>query len=144
MSKSEPSLADALAQAHTVLMKDVGELETLARAQTGQTVTDLGISLAKLQQHLADHFRFEEQNGYMDAVLKRDPHQDRIIQHLQTDHRQLAQDLQELLREAGSSKSIAGGLGEKVLTWIHHLRAHEGRETRLVQEVFNVDAPAED
>lgn len=140
MKQAKTDLAETLAQAHAVLMKNMDELENLARA-SGKPAGDLQSSLARMRQHLEDHFRFEEQNGYMDAVLQHDPHQARAIAQLQADHRQLRHDLQDLIQKAGSG---AGDLCEKVAGWIHALRAHKTRETRLVQEVFNVDTGVED
>jgi hypothetical protein len=141
VEKLHPPLGEAFHEAHVALGKDLRELTAAARAPSG-TLPELAACLERTQVHLAEHFRFEEENGYMDAVLQRDPNRERTVGHLRDEHRRLAESLEALRALA------AGGPGEalrtKVLAWVESVRDHESRENALVQEVFNVEVSAED
>jgi hypothetical protein len=140
MKTVQPSLAETIRQAHVALRKDLDELAAAARAPAG--MADLGARLERTRTHLAAHFRCEEENGYMDGVLKRDPNRERIVQHLHADHQRLAESLNALVAAAGRGPDAA--LRAEVLSWVESVRDHETREDRLVQDVFNVDLSAVD
>ena len=141
MADVQPAGAEGLRQAHARLRKDLGELEAAARAPAGAAAPALGALLRRARAHLAEHFRFEEENGYMTAVLQRDPNQGRRVEQLRDEHRRLFAALEALLDAAGQGVTATGA---KVLEWVADVRRHEEREDTLVQDVFNVDTGAED
>ena len=76
MEKAHTSLAAVLARAHRVLLEDIEQLEQ--QISTGAAnVAKLAAQLKQVQTHLIRHFHLEEHEGYMDAVIQRDPSQDR-------------------------------------------------------------------
>jgi hypothetical protein len=142
MAKVQPSAVEGLRQAHATLRSDLGELEAAARATSGAAPEVLAACLRRARAHLAEHFRFEEENGYLSAVLLRDPNQGRHVEQLRDEHRRLFASLEALLDEAG--QGAAKAVRAKVLEWVAAVRRHEEREDTLVQDVFNVDTGAED
>ena len=88
--------------------------------------------------------RGEEQNGYMDAMRKREPRLERTIEQLAAEHGQLKQSLDALVREAGAATSLSGTLQNEIREWVERVRQHEIRENDLVQDAFNLDIGAED
>jgi hypothetical protein len=142
VEERQRALAEALRRAHADLGKDLRELEAAARAPAG--LTEMAARLDRTRLHLAEHFRFEEEDGYMTAVLQRDPNRERTIQHLRDEHRRLAEALAALLDEAAAGRGPGEALREQVLAWVAGVRDHESRENALVQDAFNVDLSAED
>jgi hypothetical protein len=139
------SEAEALSRAHAALLEDLRALEVAARPQSGEGLAGLRARLRKTFDHITQHFRFEEQNGYMDAVRKREPRLERVIQQLGEEHRQLTQSLEALLDEARAAAHLVGpGLGEKVREWVERVQRHEAGETEVIQDAFNLDIGAED
>jgi hypothetical protein len=144
MAKTERSIAEALSRAHAVLLEDLRKLREAVRPSSGEGVAELRARLDATRRHITEHFRFEEQNGYMDAIRKREPRLERAIEALAEDHRQLAQSLDVLVREAGKAPSLGHGLRKQVEDWLARVRQHEDRETDVVQDAFNLDIGAED
>ncbi len=140
MKKAQPAGVEGLGQAHATLRKDLGELEAAARAASGAAPVMLSALLRRARAHLAEHFRFEEENGYLSAVLLRDPNRGRQVEQLRDEHRRLFAALEALLNEAGQGRAV----GAQVLEWVAAVRRHEEREDTLVQDVFNVDESAGD
>ena len=143
MENLHRSLAEDLRRAHAELRKDLRELEAAARTPAGAGGEELRACLGLTGAHLTEHFRLEEQNGYMDAVLQRDPNRERAVRHLQDEHRRLAASLDALL-EAAAGRGPPEALRAGVLSWVERVRDHEARENALVQDTFNVDLSAED
>jgi cell division septum initiation protein DivIVA len=144
MNQTGVSVAEDLRQAHATLLQDVGTLEDAARPTANEDLTEFRSRLAATRKHIAEHFRFEEQNGYMDTIRKREPRLERAIEQLAQEHRQLAQALEALMADAAAATTMADSLRERVREWIGHLRQHELRENELVQAAFNLDIGAED
>jgi hypothetical protein len=144
MEKAEMSVAEALGRAHAALLEDLRKLEEVTRPDSGAGLTELRAQLAATRAHVTEHFRFEEQNGYMDAVRKREPRLERTIQQLADEHRQLAQSLEALIEQARAATSLGDSLRDEVREWIERVRRHEIHENDLVQDAFNLDIGAED
>jgi hypothetical protein len=136
------SLAEALGLTHAALLEELRELEEAARSPAAGPGV-LRARLAKTRAHLAMHFRFEE-DGYMDAVLQREPHRERVVGQLRQEHHRLAESLDALIREAGAADQPTEAFRAKVRAWVGSVRDHESRENALVQAVFNLDVGAED
>jgi hypothetical protein len=142
--KKDVSVAAALGRAHAALLNDLRRLEEAARPPSGAGPADLGVRLAATQAHLTQHFRFEEHDGYMDAVRKRELRLERTVQQLADEHRELAQSLEALLQQARGTGEPDDKLCDAVRAWVGRVRGHEARENALIQHAFNVDIGAED
>jgi len=144
MEKAENSIAKALSRAHQALLKDLEKLEGSVNPASNQDLTALRTRLGTTQLNLLDHFRFEELNGYMDKVKKREPRLERTIDQLAEEHRQLAQSLDALMGKAKRALNLDQGLRTEIKNWIAFVRQYESREDELVQNAFNLDIGAED
>lgn len=144
MTTTQPSLADVMTQAHAALMKDLQKLRQASRAPSAAHWQSLRDRLLAVQRDITEHFRFEEQNGYMMEVLKRKPILEREVAKLRDDHRALADGLAALIAETRSASSPDASWAGKVEAWIDEVRQHEKHENDLIQEAFNLDVAAED
>ena len=95
----------ALTAAHEALLEDLRKLEQEAKSLPHQGLAELRGRLDVTRQHIADHFRLEEQNGYMDAVIKREPRLERTIEQLAQEHRELLESLTAIIGEGRTSTS---------------------------------------
>jgi hypothetical protein len=136
METSERAFAEALYEAHTDLLRDLMELEQSVSQGSGKGQRGLSSHLATVHTHLTDHFRFEEQDGYMAPLLKEEPQIGPLVQELLNEHRQLAQALEALVQEVGAAPVLRDDVRERVRAWVRQVRQHESRENSLVQEVY--------
>jgi hypothetical protein len=144
MGKPESSVAEALGRAHTALLQDLGQLEEMVRPASGASLPELRARLGATRADVIEHFRFEEHNGYMDAVRKREPRLERMIHELAEEHRQLTQSLDALVTTASAAPQLEDTLRTQVRGWVASVRLHEVRDNDLVQDAFNYDIAAED
>jgi hypothetical protein len=144
MNQTNASLAVALAKAHRALLEDLRDLERGTRPSSAAGPKEVSARLEGLRTHLEDYFRFEEQNGYMQAVLARAPHMERTVNHLRGEHDELRRALAALAEEAGGAQALGADFREKMRQWIKRVRDHEARENLLVEDAFNRDLAAED
>ncbi len=136
MAQLQATFGNALLEAHRALVEDLRDLE--ATRATDQP-EGLAARLERTRNQLAEHFRFEEQNGYLASVLERYPHLKGPVQHLVGEHRHLLRSLDELRGEVQQASLPAGDLGQRVAAWIRQVRRHERRENVLVEDAFNLD-----
>jgi hypothetical protein len=144
MKRPTTSPAADLAEAHRELLGNLRQLEQAAEALPDD---DEGVLLARLEAtraRLDDHFRFEEANGYMQAVLDRAPQLERKVQQLRHEHGELRQSLTALTRDAEGAQVASRRFRKGLKEWVGRLRDHEKRENLLVEDVFNCDLAAED
>ena len=144
MKKVERSVAVSLERAHAALQKDLRALEAAGRSDVKNDVNALRARLNKTRAHVVDHFRFEEDSGYMDSVREREPRLERAVEQLAADHRALLESLDALIEKVHTAPRLDPTLGAKVTAWIKDIQRHEARENRLVQEAFSLDIGAED
>jgi len=144
MIKVNPTLIEALRKAHVALLQDLQGLETAVRSRAANTATEMKQRLVKTQDHLTAHFRFEEEDGYLNVVLQEQPHFERVVHELLAEHRHLEQTLNQLVTDAGQTSLLPSTFAAKVCAWIQELRHHETREDRLVLECLNTEIAAED
>ncbi len=144
MDKPETTPAETLAQAHATLREELGRLERAAHAPSDAMPLELRNDLERVRTCLAEHFRIEEENGYLSTVLKSLPHLERPARRLLEEHRLLAHSLDALLAEAGHPPRAGTALRGQVLAWIEQVRAHETRENLLVEDAFNLDLGTDD
>jgi hemerythrin len=144
METSEKTFAEALQQTHTDLLEDLWQLEESVCQGSVEDQPELSTRLGKVRTHLTDHFRFEEQDGYMAPLLTEEPRFGPAVQELLDEHRQLAQALDALLQEVTAAQALRHDFREKVRAWVKHVRQHESRENSLVQEVYYSSGAAGD
>jgi iron-sulfur cluster repair protein YtfE (RIC family) len=136
METTRKSFAEAFHNAHTALLRDLQELEKAAPKTAEQSPGDLGKLLGSVQKHLSDHFRFEEDGGYMAPVLQEEPRLAAEVRELLGEHATLATALQALIQEVGATPSLRAHLRAKVRAWVGDVRRHESRENNLVFETY--------
>jgi hypothetical protein len=133
-----------LQEAHVALDNDLRELENAIHGTAPNGRAEVVRCLARVRLTLAEHFRFEEHNGYMTGVLKREPSLDQTVRGLLKEHQQLAHSLDDLISEVRSRDNLEDSLLGKIKDWLKHVRQHESKENQLVQEVYGRDTGAED
>jgi hypothetical protein len=138
------SATEALHRAHAALLKDLGTLEEVARPTSVKGLAKLRTRLRATRAHITKHFRFEEQEGYMDAVRKREPRLERTIRQLAEEHHELAQSLEALIGDVEGATRVEGKFCDHIRSWVERVRRHERRENGLVQNAFGLDIGAED
>jgi hypothetical protein len=126
------------------LQEDLRKLEEGASHQSGDDLAALREQLDTTLTHVTEHFRFEEENGYMDAVRKQEPRLERAIGQLAEEHPQLARSLKALVEQARAATSASDPLREEVRRWVERIRHHEARENALVHGAFNDDIGTKD
>jgi hypothetical protein len=146
MSESQAFVPEdeALPKAHAALLRDLRQLEEATRASSGLSSKALTAHLVATRAAIMEHFRFEEQDGYMDKVSKREPRLERAIQQLKEEHRELTKSLDACIEQARTAPSLGDSVRDAVRHWIERIRQHEMRENQLVQEAFNWDIGTED
>lgn len=140
----ETSIAESLSRAHKALRNDLQKLRDAIQQTTDQDISAIRASLRATRTHILQHFQFEEQNGYMDKVRKREPRLEHTIDQLAEEHQQLSQALDALIEKANQASSLDPDLQDRTRQWIAAVRRHEAREDELVQDCFNLDISAED
>ena len=131
----------SLALTHAALLKEIRKLEESIRSpkEDPAAITTL---LKEIKQHISEHFKFEEQDGYMYQVRKRYPNKEGMILKLFKEHRYLQQSLDGLIAEA--ERPLDDDFREIVRTWIEQIRRHESEENALVQEAVNTEIGDQD
>jgi hypothetical protein len=144
MKKVRTAPVEALRKAHRALFKDLEKLEAATRAASATDARIWSRELDQARSPLAEHFRLEEEGGYMATVLQREPRLEHSVQHLLKEHQRLLSSLDALLQAAREAPHIDDRFLTQVRTWIDDVKAHETRENSLVEEAFNLDTSAED
>lgn len=144
MANNELSVVEALRKAHINLLKDLAGLVDAVHSSLGTDAVEMRSLLERTRTHILEHFRFEEQNGYMDAVLHREPNLARTVENLREEHRQLAQEMEALIERTRTGRHLEDAFRDQVRSWLESVRRHEARENTLVQDAFNVDFSALD
>ncbi len=143
-NKTDRGVAEALGRAHAVLLDDLKNLEGAALPTSGCNLLEILSRLNAARTHIAEHFRFEERNGYMDTVRQREPRLEQAIQELRADHGQLSRALDAIIDKVKAAPHPGHALKEEIARWLHDVRRHERRENDLVQDAFVMDVAAED
>jgi hypothetical protein len=135
---------DRLQQAHLALLRDLGALRETARRPSADGLGELTRRLHALRELVAEHFRLEEQDGYLEAALAREPFAARVADELRQEHCALTAELDALSADAAACKNQVEALRTRAREWVARVRQHEVRENCLVQDAFNLDLAAED
>jgi chromosome segregation ATPase len=135
---------DAMRRAHQVLRHDLERLKAEIQPSSQAGVLDLCDRLGAVRDHVANHFRLEEQNGYMDVVAKRQPRLNRAIRQLAEEHAGLLQSLDDIIAEAIRTTAVDDRLRKRITTWLESVHNHEDRENRLIEDAFELDIGTND
>jgi hypothetical protein len=144
MVRTVAAVTEALRQAHTALREDLQELAAASRTDSLASLAALRVHLSATQAHITEHFRAEEEDGYMEAVRSREPRLERVLDQLAGEHSELAQALKAIIDQAAAATTLDETLRGAIRNWIERVRQHEVRENDLVQDVFTLDISAED
>lgn len=135
--------AAMLSRAHAALLKDLRKLKAFI-ASPNPEIMDLLDRLDVTTTRMAEHFRLEEKDGYMESVRVRSPHLERAVDKLKCEHAELLITAKELLSDAQTAMRIDNGLRARVLDLIAAVRDHEERENILIEDVYNRETGLED
>ena len=144
MEDLQQSLSAQMIRAHAALLQDLCRLEEASRRNTSSNSATVLQLLQRMQTDLHEHFRCEEQDGYMDAVRKREPNKEKVIEELHVEHRDIADKLEHLIRQIEAGSLTERARTDAVVQWVKTVRRHESKENALVQHAFNDDLSAED
>ena len=144
MVQLRATYGDALLKTHRALLKSLHVLRAVALTTAEERLPVLLACLDTTRDRLAEHFRFEEDNGYLASVLECQPHLERTVGRLAQEHDALLRYLDELRAEARAGQNVTAQLRQKVGRWIQRVRRHERSEDVLVQDAFIVDLNGED
>jgi hypothetical protein len=136
MNTPAKTFAEALQEAHTDLLRGLQELERAVGADSREGPAELGSRLENALKHLMDHFRFEEQGGYMAPVLAEEPRFGPLAEELLAEHSVMASAFAALIQEVGRAQAVQDGHRERARALVSQVRHHETRENNLVQEAY--------
>lgn len=137
MAKSSSPSPASFERFHASLLEDLPRLEqSMGRDSWAQA---LCAELKEMRTNLLEHFRTEEEGGYMETIRTDNPRLETRVAHLAEEHRCLAGDLDQIIGAAGDMVRLEQELSSRLQQWIAKLRDHEARETDLVQDAFNQD-----
>jgi hemerythrin len=139
MLKTEMPVCEMFGTAHASLLDSVKGLERALRTPSGEKLAALRGGLEAMRDQIAEHFKFEEEYGYLEAVRKRNPQLEMPIKTLAEEHRCLTRELNALLSEANAAATLSEDLKSGVARWIADLKRHEHHENQLIQDAFNID-----
>lgn len=136
---------EQLREVHRDLLADLQKLEEAMRGGLPQErLPELRRWLEQTRRHVAEHFRLEEQDGYLEPVRKRDPRLERRIRQLAEQHRQLTHSLDALIAQAAEAHEPDERIMATLRRWIADFRNHEIQEDDLIQDAFQLDLGAAD
>jgi hypothetical protein len=144
MTQPHTTIGEDLLKAHATLVEALQGLES-PRTQARQVPGELVARLERTRALLAEHFRFEEQEGGgFAAILRQQPHAHRAVKQFVSEHRELLVSLEALRDEARRVASAWEALHDTVAEWSRKVRRHEQDENLLVEDAFNRDTGSDD
>lgn len=118
-------------------------LKTCCAAEATQAAVDEATRrIQKLRDGLAEHFRQEEDGGYLEEAAARNPPLAPQAEALQAEHRVLLKMADALLADARRAEpppAVWNRLNNDYQQFEQRLRAHEAAEEALLQRAFNED-----
>ncbi|MBM3993105.1 MAG: hemerythrin domain-containing protein [Planctomycetes bacterium] len=144
MKRSKEKIAEALRHAHHALLRDLRRLQDVARPGSDVTLIELRTLLSETYTHLCEHFRWEEQDGYLDELDEAEPRFQRVVQELGEEHRELRRTLDDLHGDTILASTVDPALLANIRNWIDRLRRHEARENSLVEDAVTSDLASAD
>ncbi|HTM19712.1 MAG TPA: hemerythrin domain-containing protein [Kofleriaceae bacterium] len=105
----------------------------LERLEGMREAAPIGETLRLLARMLDEHFKKEEQGGYLGFILERSPWLAVRVQVLGRQHPELRAECVALIEVAGD-RARTGELIDGVARFVARLRAHEHAETEVIQD----------
>jgi hypothetical protein len=136
-------VADAMKRAQLALQHHLRELEQIVAPPVAEKLPEVRIRLKAVLGLVTEHFRIEEQDGYMQAVKEQDQRFESDLKCLREEHSAMKRELELLIDEADALQQMDDEFSEKIYAWIDRFRMHEKSEIDLVQEAFDVDVGGE-
>ena len=135
---------NGIAQEHASLLQDLATLEGCL-AEGGPDI-QADEQLRALELRLRSHMSREEEGGWMQEVLEHAPHLAREVRRLREEHSQLKTGFSDLVQRARRIAEVwqDDRFRARMKGWIHAMRAHEMRESALLQEAYLRDIGAQD
>jgi hypothetical protein len=136
------TFGDALLRSHRELL---GQLRSLRAASCIDSApADLSACLERVRASLEEHFRFEEDNGYLASVLQRRPYLETTVRRLADEHVEILRALDLLREQARQAEAVTCQMRDVIAQWLRRVRRHEQREDALVEDAFAVDLNADE
>ena len=108
---------------------------------------DLRPKLADLHVHLKEHFRLEEEGGFLAPVLEVLPTASSSVDALMGEHRLLLEQVNTLLHRIDAStreNQLDASLVLQIQQFAEMLKKHERSEDSLIQKVYAEDIGTDD
>lgn len=141
--KNEMSTTHPLLEAHDSLMESMKQLqEQILECRHSMEV--LRGQVAVIRTAVLEHFRLEEEDGYMKQVLELRPFLERSAEKLRHEHRDLAAELDAILKELYQPKSDVRACCVRLENWIGRIHLHEKQENMMVEDAFGLDIGTKD
>jgi hypothetical protein len=139
----EKALYGEIKREHETLKGDIERLRSAARSRPEHMPDERWRAMAleetrKLRDTLRSHFRLEETDGYLEAVIEKRPGLMRSIRKLEEQHKQILSDL-ERIEEACRKKASVEEIERLALRGLDLLQKHEAAESDLIQEALGSD-----
>jgi DNA-binding transcriptional ArsR family regulator len=139
MVEVTPASVDAMRRAHSELLREVEELRAAIRPPLAPTLAGVGARLGAVRARVVEHFRIEEEGGYMAVVRQRQPRLEGAVYRLAAEHVDLLRALDALIRTAAGDTRFDARFGNEITAWAESLERHEDRENRLIEDAFDLD-----
>jgi hypothetical protein len=139
----DKALYSEIKQEHETLRGVVERLRTAARSRPEYMSDEAWRAVAleetrKLRDTLRSHFRLEETDGYLEAVMEKRPGLARSIGKLEEQHTQILSDL-ERVEDACRGSAPIDEIERLALRGLDLLQKHEFAESDLIQEALGSD-----
>ena len=134
--------AEVLERSYTRLQRGLKELERVACAPKDAEQSTTDARLGAIRERLAQYFRLEEEDGYMDQVPRRDPSAVRAFTGLMAERSRLMQSLGTIIEASKSNDfrlSEIDSIRGMITDWIRALRQYETRKNVLTEDAFDQD-----
>ncbi len=153
MSTSRSDIARQIEAEHENLKLQMTQLqETFQTSLTPENFNDWKINavlqLRDFKGTLEKHFEMEEIGGFNEELVRLNPHNQKKIEELEVEHREiilkLEQLIQQLKEQLAYDKAEVASLVEDLLKVIETLHAHEAAERELVNNTYFQDVGSAD
>lgn len=130
-------LADRAQEANAIFLAELDDLEAQVKAMMAVPAGEVGQRLRPLREICVEHFRLEEQDGYLSRVLTWRPELDDRRRGLLEDHHGLLQALDAIIRDVDAGEGLTSDLRYRLTHWVRDVRRHEERENEFFDEASN-------
>lgn len=130
------SRADAFHEEHVRLGKELLGLDDLLNGPADWSMAEM--LLARVEESIDQHMRFEEEGGYLSDVVRRAPRLERTIERLHGQHNEIRARLRGL-RHRVLDKVATELFRAELAEWLRLVHEHEHAENQVVLESLGTD-----